>query len=79
MLTSKLAIVKKETQTLKALTDRELQVLSLVATGLSSIKIGQKLKISSETVKVHRRNMLKKVKAHNTFELMRLALKRRWI
>ena len=72
-------MVKKGTQPIKALTERELQVLSLVANGLSSIKIGQKLKISSETVKVHRRNMLKKVKAHNTFELMRLALKRRWI
>ncbi len=71
--------MKKETQFIKALTERELQVLSLVANGLSSIKIGRKLKISSETVKVHRRNMLKKVKAHNTFELMRLALTRKWI
>ena len=71
--------MKKGPQTLKSLTERELQVLSLVANGLSSIKIGQKLKISSETVKVHRRNMLKKVRAHNTFELMRLALKRKWI
>ncbi len=71
--------MKKETQFIKALTERELQVLSLVANGLSSIKIGRKLKISSETVKVHRRNMLKKVKVHNTFELMRLALTRKWI
>ncbi len=72
-------MVKKASQAIRALTERELEVLSLVAYGFSSIKIGQKLKISSETVKVHRRNMLKKVKAHNTFELMRLALKRRWI
>ena len=72
-------MVKRGAHSIKALTEREIEVLSLVANGLSSIKIGQKLKISSETVKVHRRNMLKKVKAHNTFELMRLALKRRWI
>jgi DNA-binding NarL/FixJ family response regulator len=72
-------MIKKGSRVIKAVTERELQVLSLVANGFSSIKIGQKLKISSETVKVHRRNMLKKVKAHNTFELMRLALKRRWI
>jgi DNA-binding NarL/FixJ family response regulator len=71
--------VKKETQIAKSLTSRELEVLSLVANGLTSNRIGQKLKISSETVKVHRRNMLKKVHAHNTFELMRLALKRKWI
>jgi DNA-binding NarL/FixJ family response regulator len=71
--------VKKGAHLIKALTDREIQVLSLVANGFTSIKIGKKLKISSETVKVHRRNMLKKVKAHNTFELMRYALKRKWI
>lgn len=71
--------VKKGAQIIKALTERELEVLSLVANGFTSNRIGQKLKISSETVKVHRRNMLKKVHAHNTFELIRLALKRRWI
>lgn len=71
--------MKNGKHAVKTLTEREIQVLSLVANGFTSIKIGHKLKISSETVKVHRRNMLKKVKAHNTFDLMRLALKRKWI
>lgn len=62
-----------------SLTDREIQVLSMIAKGLSSQQIALKLDISFETVKVHRRNMLKKAKTHNTFELIRLAIQRRWI
>jgi DNA-binding NarL/FixJ family response regulator len=61
------------------LTAREVEVLSLIAQGMSSVRIAQKLEISFETVKVHRRNMLRKVEAHNTFELIRLAIKKRWI
>lgn len=61
------------------LTDREIQVLGLIAQGMSSVRIAQKLEISFETVKVHRRNMLRKVEAQNTFELIRMAIKKRWI
>lgn len=61
------------------LTDREIQVLSLIARGMSSQQIAVKLAISFETVKVHRRNMLKKARTHNTFELIRMAIQRRWI
>lgn len=61
------------------LTDREIQVLGLIAQGMSSVRIAQKLEISFETVKVHRRNMLRKSEAHNTFELIRMAIKKRWI
>jgi DNA-binding NarL/FixJ family response regulator len=67
-------------RTLKTnLTQREVEVLSLIAQGMSSVRIAQKLDISFETVKVHRRNMLRKVEAHNTFELIRMAIKKRWI
>ncbi len=61
------------------LTEREIQVLGLIAQGMSSVRIAQKLEISFETVKVHRRNMLRKSDAQNTFELIRLAIKSRWI
>ena len=61
------------------LTTREIQVLSMIAQGMSSVRIAQKLEISFETVKVHRRNMLRKVDANNTFELIRMAIKQRWI
>jgi len=61
------------------LTDREIQVLALIAQGMSSVRIAQKLEISFETVKVHRRNMLRKSAAQNTFELIRMAIKSHWI
>ncbi len=61
------------------LTDREIQVLGLIAQGMSSVRIAQRLEISFETVKVHRRNMLRKAEAQNTFELIRMAIKSRWI
>lgn len=61
------------------LTEREIQILSLIARGMSSQQIALKLAISFETVKVHRRNMLKKARTHNTFELIRLAIQRKWI
>jgi len=61
------------------LTDREIQVLELIAQGMSSVRIAQKLEISFETVKVHRRNMLRKSEAQNTFELIRMAIKKHWI
>lgn len=66
-------------RTAKNLTDREIQVLGLIAQGMSSVRIAQKLEISFETVKVHRRNMLRKSEANNTFELIRMAIKKRWI
>ncbi len=61
------------------LTDREIEVLELFAQGLSSSRIAKQLEISFETVKVHRRNMLKKVELNSTFDLIRLAIRERWI
>ena len=61
------------------LTDREIEVLGLIAQGMSSVRIAQRLEISFETVKVHRRNMLRKADAQNTFELIRMGIKKRWI
>ena len=44
-----------------SLTDREIDVLRLVATGLSNKQIAGQLFISEETVKVHIRNLLRKL------------------
>ncbi|MBE8722225.1 LuxR C-terminal-related transcriptional regulator [Sphingobacterium pedocola] len=42
------------------LTKRELEILPLIAKGLSSTAIAQRLGISVQTVRVHRKNILKK-------------------
>lgn len=50
---------------LDCLTEREISVLRLVATGLSNKQIANQLFISEETVKVHIRNLLRKLNVHS--------------
>ena len=50
---------------LDSLTDREMGVLQLIATGLSNKQIAGKLFISEETVKFHIRNLLRKLNVHS--------------
>lgn len=61
---------EKETY-LSKLSNREMEVLGLVSRGLSSQQIADKLFISPETVRVHRRNLLKKTNSHNKSTLLR--------
>lgn len=58
---------------------RELEVLNQTASGFSTKEIADKLTLSLETVKTHRRNMLQKVNAKNTIEMVRLAIANNWI
>lgn len=48
-----------------SLTDRETDVLQLIAKGLSNKQIAAQLFISEETVKVHIRNLLRKLNVHS--------------
>ena len=57
------------------LTDRELQVLKLVAQGLSNRDIGGQLYISENTVKNHVRNILEKLQLHSRMEAVLYAVK----
>ena len=50
---------------MKLLTDREMDVLRLISTGLSNKQIAAQLFISEETVKVHIRNLLRKLNVHS--------------
>ncbi|MFD0966215.1 response regulator [Seminibacterium arietis] len=54
-----------EVEPLNQLTEREMDVLQLVATGLSNKQIALQLFISEETVKVHIRNVLRKLNVHS--------------
>jgi DNA-binding NarL/FixJ family response regulator len=53
---------------------RELEVLDCIVNGLSNKMIGPKLNISERTVNVHRYNIMKKVNAGNTADLVRIAM-----
>lgn len=56
------------------LTKRESELLPLISRGMSSIAIAQKLGVSHETVRIHRKNILKKTDSKNSSELIRKSL-----
>lgn len=52
------------------LTTREIEIIKLLAKGLSSPEIAERLFISENTVETHRRNILRKTNTHSTVELI---------
>ncbi|MDQ1398045.1 MAG: hypothetical protein QOG64_3304 [Acidimicrobiaceae bacterium] len=60
-----------------ALTSRELEVLKLVAKGMSNREIADELYISENTVKNHVRNILEKLHLHSRMEAVIYAVKER--
>jgi DNA-binding NarL/FixJ family response regulator len=56
------------------LTERETEILRLVAKGLSSRQIADRLVISYRTVQNHTQNVLTKLQLHNRVELTRYAI-----
>ena len=58
------------------LTPRELEVVKLIAEGLTSEEIGEQLFISRKTVDRHRENVLEKLGMRNRVELTRYAIRR---
>ena len=54
------------------LSDREQEVLELVAQGLSSKEIADRLNISVRTVETHKNNIFRKLGINTTAELMEL-------
>jgi DNA-binding NarL/FixJ family response regulator len=60
--------------TAPTLTDRELEILRLVAKGVSYKAIAQRLGLSHRTVQNHVQNTLNKLQLHNRVELARYAI-----
>lgn len=58
------------------LTERERQVLTLIADGLSNQDVADKLVISVKTVERHRANILGKLGLHNRTELVKYAIRK---
>ena len=57
------------------LTAKEKEVLQLIAEGLSSKEIAAQLKITFNTVKIHRTNIMNKIGSHKQADLVRYAIK----
>ena len=60
------------------LTNREFQVLSHIALGMSNREIGKSLSISVETVKEHVQNVLKKLQVNDRTQAAVLAIRSGW-
>jgi DNA-binding CsgD family transcriptional regulator len=61
------------------LTDRQLQILSLVARGGTNRRIGEELGISERTVRNHLRTILRKLSSPNRTHAVALASGNGWI
>ena len=64
----------RETNTSAALTDRELEIIRLIANEFSTNQIAEKLFISPATVETHRHNILKKLGAKNSIGIVMYAV-----
>ena len=58
------------------LTEREREILQLIAEGKSNKDISDMLNISMKTVEVHRAHLMEKLDLHNTADLTRYAIKK---
>lgn len=64
---------------LEQLSDREIEILKLVAEGFSSTEIGDKLFISPRTVDTHRNNLIQKLNVHGIVGLVRFAMQHKLV
>ncbi len=62
-----------------ALTQREHQVMEMLAGGMTNREIAEKLEISIKTVDTHRAHVLKKLDLRNNSELTRFAVKHGYV
>ncbi|MEO0472951.1 MAG: response regulator transcription factor [Bacteroidota bacterium] len=68
--------ISEEDPNPSVLTEREQEILVLIAEGLSNNEIGEKLFISPRTVDTHRTNLMKKLGLHNVAGLVRYAFRK---
>lgn len=66
---------EKTAEVLTALTNREIDVIRLIAEEHSSNQIAEKLFISLNTVETHRKNLFKKLNVKNSLGVIKFALK----
>jgi two-component system, NarL family, response regulator NreC len=66
----------EERDSYSALTEREREILKLVAEGYTNSQIGERLFISPKTVDTHRTHVMDKLNLHSRAELVRYAMRR---
>jgi len=71
-----LSDAREDSGAIKTLTRREMEILRLVAEGLTNEEIGKKIFISEKTVKTHLTNIFDKLKVNNRFKAALLIMGR---
>src|SRR2546422_8786734 len=71
-------ILKGETRH-KELTDREEEILRLIAHGYSNKEISARLNISVKTVESHKSNLMEKLELRSRTEIVRYAVRQGWL
>lgn len=72
-LTTRLASRGSDVELVDSLSDRELQILRLIARGRKVKEISQELDVRTKTVETYRSRILRKLDLHNNAELCRFA------
>jgi PAS domain S-box-containing protein len=66
--------IEKGKNSIESLTKRQLQIIGMIAAGMTSAEIGKSLHLSTATVITHRRNLMAKLNLHSTAEVTRYAV-----
>ncbi|HRH01304.1 MAG TPA: response regulator transcription factor [Bacteroidia bacterium] len=74
---SQKAEIKEEIQV--RLTERELEIVKLIAAEKSNLEIATQLFISERTVETHRKNIFRKTNTKGVVGLLKLAMEQKWI
>lgn len=75
IMLSRYQLKAKQTEAKQVLTDREIEILQLVAEEMTSEKIADKLFISPRTVETHRKNILAKTECGTLIGLIKFAVR----
>ncbi|WPR72886.1 response regulator transcription factor [Flavobacterium sp. NG2] len=67
--------IKQKNTIAKSLTEREIEIITLISLEYSGKEMSEILSISVNTVETHRKNILKKLKAKNTISIVKFAIK----
>lgn len=69
----------KPAQLVEKLTEREIEVLSLLAVPMSHAQVADRLRVTLATVSAHTQNIRQKLQAENTFEAIGIASTKGWL
>lgn len=79
MLHNRQQKAEKKEDSLSLLTERELEILKMIAEEMTNQEVADKLFISPKTVETHRKNLMKKIGVNNTLGIYKFAVKNQLI